>query len=478
MGNVARTEESGEGSTTGGGGRRRSVRAGSKALALIVRTVAGVLVLVLGVGIFAGLVATRPEAPKKPRVDAPIPVEVVTARAVPVGRPWEGYGTARSMQVADLRAEVAGVVVRRPLTIEPGVRVRAGELILGIDPTDYEASVARSEGIIASWEAQLRALDIEENSLREQVALASQASELAERDVQRAREAAKGGAAIDREIDALLTTLTRAKREESQLSRALAEIPARRESLNAQLAAERANLRLAQENLRRTRIVAPFDGTVQSVAFREGERAGAGDQAARLVSLARVEAPLRVPASAVADLRVGGDATIASEGQIRRSWNATIERISPEVDPSSRTVTVFAVVEQDQAGDESALLLPGQFVKGELASLRPRARVLVPRIAVQDDRVMVVNADGRVEKRPVRVGFYLRGEQRAIDPDEREWAAIDEGLVEGDRVVISNLDDLRPGALVNAIDATSVSVRGFATGNGRGADAAEAGGAK
>ncbi len=159
---------------------------GSRALALLVRTVVGVLVLVLGVGIFAGLVATRPEAPKKPRLDTSIPVEVVTARSIPVGRPWEGYGTARSMQVADLRAEVAGVIVRRPLTIEPGVRVRAGELILEIDPSDYEAAIARSEGVIGSWEAQLRALEIEERSLRDQVALASQASELAERDVRKA----------------------------------------------------------------------------------------------------------------------------------------------------------------------------------------------------------------------------------------------------------------------------------------------------
>ncbi len=214
------------------------------------------------------------------------------------------------------------------------------------------------------------------------------------------------------------------------------------------------------------------------MSLREGERAGAGEQAARLVSLSRVETPLRVPASAVADLRVGGGAIITSEGQIRRSWDATIERISPEIDPSSRTVTVFAVVEQDQDADESALLFPGQFVKGELASLRPRPRVLVPRIAVQDDRVMIVNAEGRVEYRPVRVGFYLRGEQPTIDPDEREWAAIDEGLVEGDRVVISNLDDLRPGALVNAIDAASPGSRGFATGNGRASDAAETGGAK
>jgi membrane fusion protein (multidrug efflux system) len=206
------------------------------------------------------------------------------------------------------------------------------------------------------------------------------------------------------------------------------------------------------------------------VGFREGERVNVGEQVARLVSLARIETPLRVPVSALADLRVGGSATITSEGQIQRSWDATIERISPEADSRSRTITVYAVVEQNPLADESTLLLPGQFVRGELASLAPSQRVLVPRVAVQDDRVMVIDQDGRAQYRSVRVGFFLTGEQPGIDPNEREWAAIEEGLQSGDRVVISNLDDLAPGSPVHAVDAATGASAGFATGNGRAAD--------
>jgi RND family efflux transporter MFP subunit len=443
---------------------------GSRAIAIAIRIVVGVLAFGLGVGIFAGLVATKPEAPRKPRTDTPIPVQFVTAQSVAVGRPWDGFGTARAMQAAEIRSEVSGLVVNRPLAIEPGVDVRAGEVIVEIDPTDYESAVARLEAVLASLQAQMESLGIEESSLREQVALASQASELAERDVSRAREAARGGAAVEREIDTLLSTLTRTKREEAQLARSLAEIPSRRASLGAQIDAERANLRRANEDLRRTRIVAPFAGTLQSVGFREGERVNVGEQVARLVSLARIETPLRVPVSALADLRVGGSATITSEGQIQRSWDATIERISPEADSRSRTITVYAVVEQNPLADESTLLLPGQFVRGELASLAPSQRVLVPRVAVQDDRVMVIDQDGRAQYRSVRVGFFLTGEQPGIDPNEREWAAIEEGLQSGDRVVISNLDDLAPGSPVHAVDAATGASAGFATGNGRAAD--------
>src|SRR5690606_9085501 len=131
---------------------------------------------------------------------------------------------------------------------------------------------------------------------------------------------------------------------------------------------------------------------------------------------------------------------------------ARIERMSPEADAASRTVTVYAVVEQDPFGDMSTLLLPGQFVRGALSSSEAEDAVLVPRVAVRDDRVMVVDAEGRASERRVRVEFFLRGERPGVAPDERDWAVVSEGLAEGERVVISNLDDLRPGAAVHAVD--------------------------
>lgn len=431
-------------------------RAGrSRVIASVARGVAGVVALVIGVAVFSGLVATKPQAPRKPRSDAAVPVEVVTVRMVDAARPWEAFGTARAMRAAEVRAEVAGVVVRRPAAIEEGVRVARGEALLELDRTDAEAAVARSRGLVAAIGAQLDALGVEEESLRRQVALASQASELAERDVTRAREAARAGAAVEREIDALLSALTRAMREEAQLSRALAEVPSRRVALESQRDAERASLRLAEENLRRTTVAAPFDGVLQRVDIREGDRVSAGDVVARIVSLSRVEAPLRAPLGASAEVRPGDAVELIAEGSVRRRWSATVERIAPEADPQSRTVTVFVVVEQDEGASPTTMLLPGQFVRGELRASGVRRVALVPRTALSGDRVMTLGEGGRVEARDVRVAFFLSGERPEIDPGEREWAAVVSGLREGDRVIVSNLDDLRPGVLVNAIDAAT-----------------------
>lgn len=431
-------------------------RAGrSRVIAAVARGVIGVVALAIGVAVFSGLVATKPQAPRKPRSDAAVPVEVVTVRLTESARPWEAFGTARAMQAAEVRAEVAGVVVRRPAAIEPGVRVAKGETLLELDRTDAEAALARSRGLVEAIGAQLDGLAVEEESLRRQVALASQASELAERDIERAREAARAGAAVEREIDVLLTALTRTLREEAQLSRALSEVPSRRAALEAQRDAERANLRLAEENLRRSTIVAPFDGVLQRVDLREGDRVGIGELAARVVSLSRIETPLRAPLGASAEVRVGDPVVLIAEGSVRREWRATVERIAPEADAQSRTVTVFVVVEQDDATGSTGNLLPGQFVRGELRSSSAQRVAMVPRVSLSGDRVMVLGEGGRVEFRDVVVAFFVSGERPEIDPGEREWAAVSSGLREGDRVVVSNLDDLRAGALVNAVDAAT-----------------------
>jgi multidrug efflux pump subunit AcrA (membrane-fusion protein) len=79
-------------------------------------------------------------------------------------------------------------------------------------------------------------------------------------------------------------------------------------------------------------------------------------------------------------------------------------------------------------------------------------RVLVPRSAVQRDRVMVVNGDGRAEPRIVNVSYYFEGAFPDLHPIEREWAVISAGLGPGERVIISNLDDLDPGTPVRPMD--------------------------
>lgn len=426
---------------------------------MIVRAALPLALLGAGVAGFAWLRATRPSAPQVPEQEAVRQVEVISATRLPVARPWRGHGTVRAIRESNVAALVGGPVVERPRRIEAGAPVRRGELLVRIDASDFEARVAALEAAAGSLEAQLTSLDVEEESVGELLALAERATELTERELERARQAAASGAAVELEVERLQRQLTITRREERNLRERSELLEPRRLSLRGQLESTRAELRQARLDLDRTTVAAPFDGVLQRVEVREGERVSPGQVVARIVSLERVEAPLRLPASAAGDVRLGDVAEIEPDGPDGRRWRGTIARMSPEVDAESRTVTVFVEIEQDASGDGASLLRPGRYVSATVRSARAEERFVAPRRAIDGERLLVVNSEGRAEARAVEVLYYLDGSFPALDPDETQWAVVEGALEAGDRVIVSNLDELRPGARIDAVDAASATAR-------------------
>jgi len=429
-------------------------RVHTSALALIVRGVAGLVILAIGGGIYFALAVTRPEPPRVEQADAPTPVQAMTVQLVPARRWWEGYGAARAVRASDLDAEVAGVVVERPESIDPGAWVEAGALIVAIDDEEFRQRLEQSRRQVDALEAELLGLRVETESHQDTLALAEQAVEFTRNELERLREAEVRGAATGVEIQRLQRDLTRFQRDAEEIRQRLNLIPSRRAQLNARIQSEQAAARLAALNLERSRITAPFAGSLQSVTAQEGERLNIGDQVARLVDLRRMEIPLRAPLSAVSEVRVGNPVAVQAEGPVAREWTAHIARIAPEADPQTRTATIFVELEQPGAASGGAgALLPGQFVTARIFAADQRERVVVPRTAVSADRVLVVDEEGRVRPRSVRVSFHIENDFPSLLLDETQWAVVETGLAPGDRVIITNIQDLEPGELVRPVDA-------------------------
>jgi len=421
----------------------------NRRLALGVRIGVGVAALSVAIGIFALLFATRQTAPRVTQDERALPVEAITAQSTLVPRRWPGYGAARALEAADIAAEVAGVVVDRPARIDAGVIVERGELIVAIDADEYEQALARAENAIENLEASLRSLAVEERSLEDSVALAAEATDLLEWELNELTDAAERGAASDQEVNRLRQELTRVRREEVDLRQRLEQIPARRGQLEAQMGVERANARLAEINLNRSRILSPINGVLQSVDVKVGERVAPGTPIARVVDLRRLEIPLRTAVGAATSLQPGDRATVRVDDRSGLSWEGQVARIAPEADARSRTIAVFLEIEQDPRDPSATLLRPGQFVVGDVYDSRRIQRFLAPRNAVTKGRVFVIGDDERVRPREVRVSHYLDGSYPDIDPRETQWAAIESGLSPGERIAISNLDELSEGMLVD-----------------------------
>ena len=200
---------------------------------------------------------------------------------------------------------------------------------------------------IADLDAQIDRLDIELASWTERVRIAQAEVDLIEAEYKRVAAAAEREAAKIREVEIAKLALIRAERDLVSAKEELDKIPAARKRLEAQKAAQQAVLDLAHHNVARCEITSPIDGVLEEVDVELGENVAIGDRVARVINLERIEVPILIAASARPFLDLGDDVRIESAGNSRQSWLATVSRISPTDDESTRSMTIYVELEQD-----------------------------------------------------------------------------------------------------------------------------------
>ena len=430
--------------------RKGADRSATLWMVYLPRVIVVVMLLAVSGGIVKAMIATRAKSEMNPPASAAIVVRTIESVHRPSNRIWSGYGTARTMGSADVVAEVAGRVIERPQAIEAGKSVEAGDLIVRLDDTDSINALDVARQAAKSLDAQISGLRIETEQMENQVRYATQEIEAARRDLERIDEAIAAGAGSAGERDVKLASMLRSQRALSVLQQQLDLIPSRRARLEAELASQRANERIAQENVTRSAIRSPFAGELQSVDVRVGDWVGLGTRVARVVDLSRLEIPLKIAASASSWIRVGDEVRLwVRDPGGQPDQIGKITRIAPEADRASRTMTVFVEVEQDP--NDADRLLPGQFVHGRVVTHDPHDRVILPRRAVQSDRVFVASKrdDGSrvIEIMAVKVAYSFESRLPEIDPVETQWVALEIGYepVDGSRVAVSLLDQLIAG---------------------------------
>ncbi len=415
-----------------------------------VATQAGVSLFLLSLasGIFVALASSRPEPEKAHEAAELRRVEVMEARPVPVRRQWQGFGTAAARDEADVPAEVLAVVVEVPHGIVEGAEVRQGDLLARLDDTDFVLQKQVAAERITEIQAQLDQLDLEEESWRRRAELATEEVQLAEADFERVRQALQQQAARQRELDQSREKLVAAIRAEVATREQFDKVTSRRTQLQAHRSEQQAVLRLAEKNVARCRVLSPLDGYLASVDLDPGESVAPGQRVARVVSVSRLDVPLRLPASARSSVRVGDDAVLEAHGATVQTWYGQVRRIGPADDQNTRTMTVYVEIEQDPR--MPGWLAPGRFVEATVISQHAELRSVVPRRSLLGDRLLVVE-DGRVRSRTVNVDFHIQGDFGELGVAAEQWAVLAAPLAEGARVVVNATRTLADGLRVEPV---------------------------
>ncbi|HET9735825.1 MAG TPA: efflux RND transporter periplasmic adaptor subunit [Burkholderiales bacterium] len=298
-------------------------------------------------------------------------------------------GSLAPFAEATVKAKVAGELVA--VTVREGETVKQGQVLARIDQTEVQARVAARRADVGAARAQLD-------------------------------WAAKNRASQKALLEKGFIAQTAFDNVQSNYDVAL-----------ARLRAAEAELVLAQKSLGDSVLVAPFAGIVSLRHAQAGERVALDGKVVTVVDLSRLQLEAAVPATEIGKLRVGQPVAFRVDGFGEQRFAGRIDRINPATVAGSRSIYVYAVIDNPQA-----VLRAGLFAQGAVSLERIEGALVVPASAVREElgrNIVYALVDGKVQRRAVKVG----------PADAIDRVQVLEGLAPGDRIVRANLGTLREG---------------------------------
>ncbi len=364
------------------------------------------LVAVLAAAGGASWYLARPEAPgagKKASPPPPVPVRLAKALVRDMPLRLEVTGRTEAYETVTLKSRVDGQV--RGVAFTEGRHVRQGEILLRLDPADFQARLNQAAANLAKSRTQL----------------------------------AKARADVGRYV------ALRAKGFVSEEK--VAELRTAASAAESAAAADSAAVELARLQLSYTEIRAPFAGVVGAKLVFPGAAVKVNETALAVVNRVRpLYVGFAVPEKYLPQLQAGMRSATKSlkaaislpDGDTR--WDGEVRFLDNGVDVATGTIQLKAIVPN---ADEA--LAPGQFVAVSLVLDTLPAAVVIPSESVQQGPegsfVFVARDDGSVELRKIRVSS-IQGQS----------AIVAEGLSGGESVVTEGHLRLTAGARIKTAD--------------------------
>ena len=383
------------------------------------KTLLFLIILALTASLSWHFYGNKPKA-RKARPQRPVPL-VKTISVQPSSEPvfFEAAGTVIPARTAELRTEVEGRLIEQNPELVLGGIISKGELLIRIDPRDYQFQVQerQAELVTAQYE-----LEVEQGKQT----IAQQEWRILKREVNRGKA----------NQDLIL--------RKPHLRHAKAKVTAAESRLTAAKLAEQ-----------RTVIRAPFTGIVLTEDVEQGQFMGRQSTLATLVALDTFQVQVAVPISLLDRIQfpdaLGKKGSrveiIMDKGDsdtplIREGW---VFKLLADLDPTSRMARLFITVEdplnlnvevEDNSGSQRLLL--GSFVKVRIAAGNLENVCVIPDKALREGgRVWLMNQEGLLDSREVKVRWQRVGE-----------VLVDADIGSDERMIVSRLQMPLPGMRV------------------------------
>jgi membrane fusion protein (multidrug efflux system) len=274
-------------------------------------------------------------------------VEATAAIAATSVRKLKAVGTLASNQSVMIRPEIAGRLTK--IHFKNGAIVKAGTLLAELDKSVLQAEVARARASL----------------------------DLAQKEHKRAAELLQRG------------TGTKQRKDETFAALRLSE----------------ADLALAQAQLDKLEIYAPFNGTLGIRRLDVGAYLGAGEDIVNLEQIDPVKINFEVPERFIGELQPGKEIQLRTDAYVGEIFQAWISVIDPQINPRTRAAQVQAL-----ANNRGGRLKPGQFVSVTLRVNERQGATFVPEQALvpnSEEPAVFRVEDGVARLVPVKTGIRV-----------------------------------------------------------------------
>jgi len=347
---------------------------------------------------------TRKE-PQKVEQKRVVPVEVEAVNTGSIEEMTELTGWIKANQVVDVASKVAGRVESlrivseqgAPVPVEEGVAVKKGQQVAVIDHDVYVAQVEAAKATVQASE----------------VGLAD-----AEREKKRITALYEGGSATQQNRDKAVTA---------------AELAV------ASLNTAKANLELAQINLRESTIVSPIDGIVTAKHIDEGNLIRIGDRIVTVADIRIVKVVVTVAEKYGGGIVAGMPAKIKVDTFADRVFDAQVYSVYPALDTQTHAIQIEIRLDNNEM-----LLKPGMFARVTLVMRAKKDVVVVWRDVVLggkiDEPYVYVAENGIAHKRIVKLGIT-----------QADRCEITKGLKPGEKLVVNGMHSLKDGVSIELV---------------------------
>ena len=378
---------------------------------MIKRFLFPIAIVVAGLGLAGLIIATGPKLEQQsPPSSAPL-VRTGVADVQTVQMTSITHGSVLPRTESELIPEVSGRIIEMSPVVVSGGFFKKGDVLLKIDPLDYEVALEQARASLASARSEFTNATKAHNRLLD----------LAKRQ----------SASQSQQDDAL-----------NRLRFAQASI---REAT--------ARLSKAERDITRTTVTAPYDGRVRTERVDIGQFVTRGAPIASLYAtdVAEVRLPiqdeelayLKLPLSGQTDQHMPTVILRARFAGEEHTWQGRIVRTEGELDPKTRMINIVAQVQSpyERSGSRPPLAV-GLFVEAEIIGKRVDNVFVLPRSALQaNEQVYVMTDENRLSFREVEI-------IREVGED----VYITGGLKRGETISLSTVSNAIEGMLVRPID--------------------------